>query len=261
MSVRIRLGISACLLGKAVRFDGGHKLDRFLTETLRQYVEYVPVCPEVECGMPVPREPMHLEGKPESPRLITIRSRIDKTSQMIGWAEKRVVELEKEKLMGFIFKSDSPSSGMERVKIYNEKGAAVRRGVGLFARQFMEHFPLLPVEEEGRLHDPTIRQNFIERVFALARWRELLAENQSLGSLVEFHTKHKLLILSHSARHYREMGRLVAGAKGVSLQSLLEDYQKQLMEALKLRATPKKNANVLMHMAGYFKRVFSKSCG
>jgi len=257
MSVRIRLGISACLLGKAVRFDGGHKLDRFLTETLRQYVEYVPVCPEVECGMPVPREPMHLEGKPESPRLISIRSRIDKTSQMIGWAEKRVVALGKEKLMGFIFKSDSPSSGMERVKIYNEKGAAVRRGVGLFARQFMEHFPLLPVEEEGRLHDPAIRQNFIERVFALARWRELLAENKSLGGVVEFHTKHKLLILSHSARHYHEMGRLVAGAKRVSLQSLLEDYQKQLMEALKLRATLKKNANVLMHMAGYFKNYLS----
>jgi len=257
MGVRIRLGISACLLGKAVRFDGGHKLDHFLAGTLGQYVEYVPVCPEVECGMPVPREAMHLEGKPESPRLITIHSRIDKTSQMIGWAEKRVVALGKEKLMGFIFKSDSPSSGMERVKIYNEKGAAVRKGVGIFARQFMEHFPLLPVEEEGRLHDPAIRQNFIERVFALARWRELLAENQSLGSLVEFHTKHKLLILSHSARHYREMGRLVAGAKGVSLQSLLEDYQKQLMEALKLRATPKKNANVLMHMAGYFKNYLS----
>jgi uncharacterized protein YbgA (DUF1722 family) len=176
---------------------------------------------------------------------------------MIGWAEKRVVALGKEKLMGFIFKSDSPSSGMERVKIYNEKGAAVRRGVGLFARQFMEHFPLLPVEEEGRLHDPAIRQNFIERVFALARWRELLAENKSLGGVVEFHTKHKLLILSHSARHYHEMGRLVAGAKRVSLQSLLEDYQKQLMEALKLRATLKKNANVLMHMAGYFKNYLS----
>jgi uncharacterized protein YbgA (DUF1722 family)/uncharacterized protein YbbK (DUF523 family) len=253
MSVKIRLGISTCLLGKAVRFDGGHKLDHFLTETLGKYVDYVPVCPEVECGMPVPRESMHLEGDPESPRLITTKTRIDKTGQMADWAKKRVVELEKEKLMGFIFKSDSPSSGMERVKVYNEKNMAVRRGVGMFARIFIEHFPLLPVEEEGRLHDPALRENFVERVFALARWRDLLVENESLGALVEFHTKHKLLILAHSTKHYQEMGRFVAGAKKVPLKKLFEDYQKQLMEALKLRTTPKKNANVLMHMAGYFK--------
>ena len=257
MTAKIRLGISACLLGKPVRFDGGHKLDRFLSETLGQFVEYVPVCPEVECGMPVPRESMHLEGDPESPRLVTTRTRIDKTGQMAAWAEKRVVELEKEHLMGFIFKSDSPSSGMERVKVYNEKNMAVRKGVGMFARRFMDHFPLLPVEEEGRLHDPALRENFIERVFALARWRELLAGDVDRGSLVEFHTKHKLLILSHSTRHYQEMGRLVARAKQVPLKGLLEQYQKQFMEALKLKATPKKNANVLMHMAGYFKDVLT----
>jgi uncharacterized protein YbgA (DUF1722 family)/uncharacterized protein YbbK (DUF523 family) len=253
MSMKIILGISTCLLGKAVRYDGGHKLDRFLTETLGKFVEYVPVCPEVECGMPIPREPMHLQGDPESPRLISIKTGIDKTSQMISWAEKRVIELEKEGLMGFIFKSDSPSSGMERVKVYNDKNMSVRKGVGMFARIFMQHFPLLPVEEEGRLHDPVLRENFIERVFALARWRELLAGDVSLKGLLEFHTKHKLLILSHSTKHYRELGRLVAGAKKIPLQKLLESYQKQLMEALKLRATPKKSANVLMHMAGYFK--------
>lgn len=257
MSVKIRLGISACLLGNSVRYDGGHKLDRFLTETLGRYVEYVPVCPEVECGMPVPREAMHLEGNPESPRLVTIRSKTDKTGQMVGWAEQRVVELEKDRLMGFIFKSDSPSSGMERIKVYNEKNMATRKGVGIFARLFMEHFPLLPVEDEGRLHDPVRRENFIERVFALARWRELLTGNKGLGGLVEFHTKHKLLVLSHSNKHYQEMGRLVAGAKKISLQKLFEDYQKQLMEALTLRATPKKNTNVLMHMAGYFRNQLS----
>jgi uncharacterized protein YbgA (DUF1722 family)/uncharacterized protein YbbK (DUF523 family) len=251
--MKIRLGISSCLLGKAVRYDGGHKLDRFLTETLGKFVEYVPVCPEVECGMPIPREPMHLQGDPRSPRLISIKTGIDKTSQMISWAEKRVIELEKEGLMGFIFKSDSPSSGMERVKVYNEKKMSVRTGVGMFARIFMQHFPLLPVEEEGRLHDPALRENFIERVFALARWRELLAGDVGLKGLIEFHTKHKLLILSHSTRHYQELGRLIAGAKKIPLQKLLESYQKQFMEALKLRATPKKNANVLMHMAGYFK--------
>jgi uncharacterized protein YbgA (DUF1722 family)/uncharacterized protein YbbK (DUF523 family) len=251
--MRIKLGISTCLLGRAVRYDGGHKLDHFLTETLGKYVEYVPVCPEVECGMSIPREAMHLEGDPESPRLVTIHSKIDKTSQMIEWAQKRVVELEKEELMGFIFKSDSPSSGMERIKVYNEKGMAVRKGVGLFARQLMEHFPLLPVEEEGRLHDPALRENFIERVFVFARWRELLAGNPNMGGLVAFHTKHKLLILSHSAKHYQDLGKLVARAKKIPWKRLLEDYQEQLMEALKPKATPKKNANVLMHIAGYFK--------
>ena len=253
MSLKIRLGISECLLGKPVRFDGGHKLDRFLTETLGRYVEYVPVCPEVECGMPVPRESMHLEGDPSSPRLITIRTRVDKTDQMVHWAEKRVAALEKEGLMGFIFKSDSPSSGMERVKVYNEKGMSARKGSGIFARIFMEQFPLLPVEEEGRLHDPAIRENFIERVFALARWREFLANKGNRGGLVDFHTKHKFLILSHSDNRYREMGRLIAGAKQVPLGELCEKYQKSLMEALKIRATAKKNTNVLMHMAGYFK--------
>ncbi len=254
---KIRLGISTCLLGEPVRYDGGHKLDRFLTETLGQYVEYIPVCPEVECGLPVPREAMHLEGDPEAPRLVTIHSRVDLTDQMSHWAKRRVAALEKEGLMGFIFKSDSPSSGMERVKVYGGKGMAVRKGIGMFARAFIEHFPLLPVEEEGRLHDPEIRENFIERIFALARWRALLAEADGLGGLVEFHARHKLLILSHSTQSYQEMGRLVAGAKKSSLRTVLDGYQKMLMEALKLRATPKKNANVLMHMAGYFKNQLS----
>jgi uncharacterized protein YbgA (DUF1722 family)/uncharacterized protein YbbK (DUF523 family) len=257
MESKIRLGISACLLGKAVRYDGGHKLDPFLTETLGRYVEYVPVCPEVECGMPVPRESMRLEGNRESPRLVTTRTRIDMTDQMMHWAERRAVELEREELMGFIFKSDSPSSGMERVKIYNDKNVASRTGVGMFARAFMKHFPLLPVEEEGRLHDPALRENFIERIFVLARWREVLSGKGGLESLIGFHTKHKLLILSHSTRHYQEMGRMVARGKQISPRKLMEDYEEQLMEGLKLKATPGKHSNVLMHMAGYFRNQLS----
>ena len=252
--MKIRIGISSCLLGNAVRYDGGHKLDQFLTETLGRFVDYVPVCPEADCGMPTPRESMRLEGNPESPRLMTSRTRIDKTEQMLRWANTQVLELEKENLMGFIFKSDSPSSGMERVKVYNEKNMAVRKGVGIFARHFMEHFPLLPVEEEGRLHDPGLRENFIERIFALSRWRELIARKTDRGMIVDFHTKHKLLILSHSTRHYQEMGTLVARAKQIPLQNLIEQYQQYLMEALKIKTTPKKNTNVLMHMAGYFKK-------
>jgi len=254
---KIRLGISTCLLGENVRYDGGHKLDRFLTDTLGQYVEYVPVCPEVECGLPVPRESMHLEGDHESPRLVTLRTKQDMTERMVSWAKSRVVELEKEGLCGFIFKSDSPSSGMERVGVYNEKGMPVKKGVGMFAGIFMEHYPLLPVEDEGRLHDPKLRENFVERIFTLKRWREVLAKKESRGNLVDFHTQHKLLILSHSPKHYQIMGKLVAQAKNIPLKNLYQQYQNILMEALQLKTTPKKNANVLMHMMGYFKEQLS----
>jgi uncharacterized protein YbgA (DUF1722 family)/uncharacterized protein YbbK (DUF523 family) len=257
MERKIKLGISTCLLGENVRFDGGHKLDRFLTDTLGQYVEYVPVCPEVECGLPVPRESMHLEGDLDSPRLVTSRTKQDMTEKMVNWARRRVNELEKEGLMGFIFKSDSPSSGMERVRVYNEKGMPVKKGVGMFAKAFMEHFPLLPVEEEGRLHDPKLRDNFIERIFALARWRDVLAKGMTRGNLVDFHTRHKLLILSHNPKNYQTMGQLVAQAKAIPLKELYGQYQSVLMEALQLKTTPKKNANVLQHMMGYFKEQLS----
>jgi len=254
---KIKLGISTCLLGKNVRYDGGHKLDRFLTDTLGQYVEYVPVCPEVECGLPIPRESMHLEGDPDSPRLVTIRTKQDMTDRMVQWARNRIIDLEKEDLCGFIFKSDSPSSGMERVKVYNEKGIPVKKGVGMFARIFMEHFPLLPVEDEGRLHDPGLRENFIERIFALKRWRAVLQSKESRGNVVDFHTKHKLLILSHSPKHYQMMGMLVAKAKALPIKELYQQYQTILMEALRSKTTSKKNSNVLMHMMGYFKEQLS----
>jgi len=254
---KIKLGMSACLLGENVRYDGGHKLERFLTETLGQYVEYVPVCPEVECGLPVPREPMHLEGDPDSPRLVTIHSKQDMTDRMVKWAKKRVFELEKEDLCGFIFKSNSPSSGMERIRVYNEKGMPVKKGVGVFAKIFMNHFLLLPVEDEGRLHDPELRENFIERIFTLKRWREVLGKRESRGNVVDFHTKHKLLILSHSPKHYQAMGRFVAQAQDLPLKELSRRYQIYLMESLQLKTTAKKNANVLMHMMGYFKEQLS----
>ncbi|MHB9075421.1 MAG: YbgA family protein [Desulfobaccales bacterium] len=253
---KIRLGISACLLGQQVRFDGGHQLDRFIADTLGRSVEFVPVCPEVECGLGVPREAMRLVGEPSAPRLVTVRTKIDHTERMIKWAETRVRELAQEDLCGFIFKSKSPSSGMERVRVYNEpaQGAPVTKGVGLFARIFMEHFPLLPVEDEGRLHDPGLRENFIERIFVFQRWRELLAAAAGRGGLVAFHTRHKLLILAHSTEHYRELGKLMARANEMTGPELYERYQSRLMEALRLKATPKKNTNVLHHLMGYFKK-------
>jgi len=257
MEERIRLGVSQCLMGDSVRFDGGHKLDHFIRDTLGTYVDFVPVCPEVELGLGVPREAMRLEGEVESPRLVTVRTKVDLTDRMLTWANRRVRELETENLCGFIFKSKSPSSGMERVKVYTENGMPVMRGVGLFARAFKTHFPLLPVEEEGRLHDPVLRENFIEGIFTLKRWRESLQAGKTMGNLVGFHTQNKLLLLSHSPTHYRSMGQLVAQGKGTSLEKRYGDYETLLLEALKLKSTIKKHVNVLQHMMGYFKKVLS----
>lgn len=253
MADKIRLGISTCLLGEQVRYDGGHKWDRFITGTLGKYVDFVPVCPEVECGLGIPREAMRLVGDPAQPHLVTVRSGVDHTERMLTWARQRVVSLEQEGLCGFIFKSDSPSSGMERVKVYGPSGSPTKTGVGLFARTFMEHFPLLPVEEEGRLHDPKLRENFIEAIFTLKRWREMLAENRSRGSLVDFHTRHKLLLRSHSLEHLRQMGKLVAQAATLPIPDLFESYQKLLLAALGRKTTTKKNTDVLYHLMGYFK--------
>lgn len=255
MEERIRLGISSCLLGNQVRYDGSHKHDRFLTDILGNYVDYLPVCPEVECGMPIPRETLRLVGDPESPRLVTSRTNIDHTSQMQEWAAERLEMLAREHLDGFIFKSKSPSSGMERVKVYPASGSgmAEKKGIGIFARAFMDRFPDLPVEEDGRLYDAVLRENFIERIFVHRRLRQLINDNQTVGGLVRFHTRHKLLLLSHSEKIYREMGRLVAQAQQLPADELFAGYRSRLMAALKLRSTPKKHTNVLQHMLGYFK--------
>lgn len=255
---RIRLGISSCLLGERVRYDGQHKLNHFLRDTLGQYVEYVPVCPEVECGLPVPREAMRLVGDPAAPRLVTIKTGRDLTDQMHTWARRRLAELEREDLCGYIFKSKSPSSGMERVKVYDDNNVPHKVGSGLFAAAFMAHFPTLPVEEDGRLNDARLRENFIERIFVMQRWRQMLeGEGRRLGALVRFHTRHKLLMLAHSTRHYQEMGRLVAQGKELTPDELFPRYQGLLMEGLRLVATNAKNANVLHHLAGYFKKQIS----
>ncbi|KQC10955.1 MAG: hypothetical protein APR62_10950 [Smithella sp. SDB] len=254
---KIRLGISSCLLGNKVRYDGRHKLDKFLTDTLGKYVEYIPVCPEVECGLSIPRPSMRLEGNPDAPRLIVTSTGQDLTERMETWAQKRVAELEAKNLCGFIFKSDSPSSGMERVKVYNEKSMPVKNGVGMFAAIFMKHFPLLPVEDEGRLHDPSLRENFIERIFALKKWRETLSTKNFKKSLIDFHTKHKLLILAHSPKHYQLMGKMVAAQKNLDKKEMQKKYQYLLLEALKVKATQAKHANVLQHMMGYFKEQLS----
>jgi uncharacterized protein YbgA (DUF1722 family)/uncharacterized protein YbbK (DUF523 family) len=258
MEEKIKIGVSSCLLGKEVRYNGGHSLDRYVTGTLGDYFTFVDVCPEVEAGFGIPRETLRLVGDPAAPRLITTKTGKDFTGRMQNWSKKRVVELEKENLCGFIFKKGSPSSGMERVKVYTEKGMPSNRGSGMFARAFMDHFPLVPTEEEGRLNDAALRENFIERIFALRRWRQMAAQRKSRGNIVAFHTLHKLQIMSHSVKHYREMGRLVAHTKELDLQSLYKQYEALFMQALSLKATVKKNVNVLQHMAGYFKKQLSR---
>ncbi len=257
MLTPIKIGISSCLLGNKVRYDGGHSHDRFLTQTLGLFAEYVPVCPEVECGMPTPREAVRLVGPTENPRLVTQKTGKDKTEQMQTWIKGRLKELAKEDLCGFIFRSKSPSSGLYRIRVYGDDGKVRKNGIGLFAKAFTDAFPRIPVEEAGRLHDPKLRENFIENIFSLQRWRTLLGQNKSLGGLVEFHTKNKLLILSHNQDIYREMGRLVAQGKNYDLNELFDGYEELLLKALKLKTTLNKNINVLHHMLGYFKKNLS----
>lgn len=254
---KVKIGVSTCLLGENVRYDAGHKLDRYITDTLGQYFNWVPVCPEVEYGLPVPREPMRLVGVPDSPRLLTIRTGVDHTEGLLKWAEKKLKELENEELCGFIFKSRSPSSGIGGVKVYTSSGMPSQRGVGIFGGAFMQHFPLIPVIDDGRLHDPGLRENFIERVFVYKRWKEFIKKGGPVRDLIIFHTEHKLLILSHSPKHFSILGQLVAIAKKYKPEDLHSEYIRLLMEGLRLIATVKKNTNVLLHIAGYFKKQLS----
>jgi uncharacterized protein YbgA (DUF1722 family)/uncharacterized protein YbbK (DUF523 family) len=251
------LGVSSCLLGNNVRYDGGHKLDRYLSDVLGRYVRWVPVCPEVECGLGVPRESMRLVGDPASTRLIATRTGTDHTQRMERWARQRSAELEREDLCGFVFKSRSPSSGLRGIKVYDEKGNPTRRGQGMFARAFTQRLPHLPVEDEGRLNDPGLRENFIERVFVYWRWRRLVENGNSLDGIVQFHTEHKLLVMAHSHPAVSALGRIVASARGRSRHEVLAEYQRELMSALELEATVKKNVNVLQHVMGYFKKLLS----
>jgi uncharacterized protein YbgA (DUF1722 family)/uncharacterized protein YbbK (DUF523 family) len=249
----IRIGISACLLGESVRFDGGHKRDSFLTETFGRFVEWVPVCPEVECGLGTPREAMRLVRGDPGVRLLTVKTGVDLTLAMERFSHRRVAELGREDLSGYVLKKDSPSCGLQRVKVYDARRPPDRSGRGLFAAALVAAFPHLPVEEEGRLSDPRLRDNFIGRVFAYWRLRGLFRARWTVGDLVRFHTAQKLLLLSHSTEAYRHLGRLVAAAREISRRDLQERYVDGFMRALAQLATPRRHTNVLQHMAGYFK--------
>jgi uncharacterized protein YbgA (DUF1722 family)/uncharacterized protein YbbK (DUF523 family) len=250
----IRIGISRCLLGDPVRFDGGHKLDRFITKTLGQYFEWVPACAEVELGLGTPRETLRLIRQGEEIGLVMPKSGREWTLPMNEYAKTKVAGLAGEDLAGYILKSDSPSCGMERVRVYAPNGMPARNAVGFFARELLRHYPDLPIEEEGRLSDPRLRENWIQRVFAYHRLRVLWEAEWTLGDLVEFHTAHKLVLLAHSPKAYADLGRLVAGSKKKPRRELRRQYQADFMAALKILATRGRNVNVLQHMTGYFKK-------
>ncbi len=249
----LRLGISRCLLGDEVRFDGGHKRDHFLTDVFGRYVEWVPVCPEVEAGLGTPREAMRLVGEPHDPRLVTIRSGQDHTEALLTLTVRRVDELKGLDLSGYVFKKDSPSCGVERVRIHHDHGMPSRKGIGIFAKAFIEQCPLVPVEEEGRLCDAALRENFIERVFCYRRFQDLVNGHVTRQAVVRFHTIHKYLLLAHSQPHYQALGRLVGQAERYRPLELAASYGALFMKALTVKATVRKHVNVLQHILGFFK--------
>jgi len=249
----IRLGVSSCLLGEEVRFDGGHKRDRFLTDLLGRFVEWVPVCPEVEVGMGTPRPALRLVDDGDGVRMVEIKSRLDRTEAMERFSARRVRALRSLDLSGYILKKDSPSCGMTRVKIYAGEGMPRRDGRGLYASALMEAYPNLPIEDEGRLNDAALRENFIERVFAFRRLGELFRGRWTRGQVVAFHTAHKLQLMAHSTVAYGELGRLVAASKQMAGAEFRREYENGFMAALAHLASRGRNANVLHHAAGHLK--------
>lgn len=252
----IRVGVSSCLLGEEVRYDGGHKHDVYLNHVLSEYFSFVAVCPELETGMGVPREAVHLAGEPAAPRMLGNSSGIDWTDRMNRYARKRVKQLARMDLSGYILKSRSPSCGMARVKVTYPRNAKARAhpvGSGLFAAELMRQLPLLPVEEEGRLNDPGLRDNFVVRVFAYHRLRGLFAGRFSRGAVVAFHSGEKYLLMAHSPKHFKQLGQLVVHIKEHKPAAFRDTYCRLYMEALALKSTTKKNVNVLQHIVGYLK--------
>jgi len=256
-SEAIRIGVSSCLLGRKVRFDGGHKRDRYLTDVIGEWAEWVSVCPEVEIGLGTPRPTIRLEGTVEDARLVEPKSGEDLTDRMREYSVRRVDELESDDLDGYVLKRASPSCGMERVRVWSGKGMPDKRGIGIFAAALLERWPNLPVEEEGRLNDPVLRENFVERIFCRHRWRSLVRLGLTRARLIAFHTAHKMLLRAHNEAGYRRLGVVVASFGQRSDAEIFADYEGEFFAVLKRRATPKRHANVLQHAVGYLKKVIN----
>ncbi|MDD2598235.1 MAG: DUF523 and DUF1722 domain-containing protein [Kiritimatiellae bacterium] len=252
---KIKIGISTCLTGEKVRYDGQAQRDSFLMDKLGKFVEYTPVCPESECGLSTPREAMRLVGDVTNPQLITVKTGQDITPQMKRWIAPRLKALAREELCGFIFKSKSPSSGLYRVKVYQGPGVApIKQGTGIFAAAYVKRFPDTPVEEEGRLNDPALRECFIDKVCAFARLQELCAQPRlKMKALTDFHAAFKYNIMAHNPAAVSRLGRLLA-APSTNVKAVAATYCSELMQALSTPATRKKHTNALQHISGYFKK-------
>jgi len=249
---KIKIGISSCLLGENVRFDSGHKKNSYITGVLNDYFEFTPFCPEVEIGLGIPREPIRLISVDDEVRCVgTKNSTLDFTEKLDDIAEKQ--KHWHDDLCGYIVKKDSPSCGMERVKIYNE-GTPIRSGTGIYAKRLMENYPFLPVEEEGRLEDSHLRENFIHRVYIYSRWKTMRNQQFTISHLQEFHAKHKYILMSHNQEKARALGALLADRKDIDLNSLADKYLDNMMSTLKIIATKKNHVNTLQHLQGYLKK-------
>ena len=239
---KIRVGISSCLLGFEVRFDKGHKRDSYINGTLGEYFEFVPVCPEMAIGLGTPREPIRLVGDPDRPRAVGVKTEgHDVTEALEAYGLQLSRELHD--ISGYILKRGSPSCGMERVKLYHANRMPGGHTSGVYARVFMQAQPLLPMEEEGRLSDPILRENFIQRVFVYHRWQALETQGMTPARLVGFHTRHKLMVMAHSQAAYQRLGRRVARAGSEPMEELARAYVTELMDTLKRRASRKQHAN------------------
>jgi len=257
MPDKILVGVSSCLLGQEVRFDGGHKRDSYITGTLSDYFDFVPFCPEAGVGLGIPRQPIRLVRQGEQIRAVGTRTpELDPTDDLAAFARRTMHQLGD--ISGYILKNASPSCGMERVKVYNEKGMPERIGVGIYAGVLLESLPLLPVEEEGRLGDAVLRENFVERVFVYHRWQQLTRSGLTAHKLVQFHADHKYLIMAHSQEGYRQLGRMVAEAGKEELEHLADAYVAILMATLKRPVKPRQHVNVLQHLLGYLKQHIDK---
>ena len=259
-SARPRIGVSRCLLGDRVRFDGGHKAEGFLLDVLSAHVEWVAVCPEVEVGMGLPRESVRLLASRdgvaaghEHVRMVGVRSGRDWTSRMAEWSADRAATLIDLELSGFVLKRDSPSCGLTDVRVHHPRSAASRTGRGIFAQALVDACPSLPMEDETRLRDAKVRAHFIERVFAYMRVTRFFRGRWDVGALMEFHTAHKLQLLSHSRVRYRKLGGLVADAEMGDRAGLAARYKTVFMDALAVPSTPGRHADVMLHMLGHLK--------
>ena len=254
MSDSIKIGVSACVTGEKVRFDGTHRRSAYLTETLAKHVEFVPICPEIACGMGIPREPLRQVDCAGEIRLIGYESGKDLTNKMTKWANRVIKGLDKEGICGFVLRMRSPACAVSKSSIFSTQGTPPRKGPGFFTRLLQAHDPLLPVVSSEGLQDAVQRENFIRRVFVLHRWRALTAKGFSIGNLVDFHTRHKMLIRAHDLRGYRELGRLLGESTMHNTETVFKTYADLLFKSLTLKATPSKNRDVLSHAAGFFKK-------